>query len=44
MTDNNNRDANETANADKGENIVNIAKEGAEELLKAKRSLISKKT
>ena len=44
MTDNNTRDANETANADKGENIVNIAKEGAEELLKVKRSLISKKT
>ena len=44
MTDNNSRDATETANADKGENIVNIAREGAEELLKVKRSLISKRT
>ena len=44
MTDNNIRDANETANTDKGENIVHIAKDGAEELQKIKRSLISKKT
>ena len=44
MTDNNTRDANETANADKGENIVHIAKDGAEELQKIKRSLNLKKT
>ena len=44
MTDNNTRDANEAANADKGENIVHIAKNGADELQKIKRSLNSKKT
>ena len=43
MTDNNSRDAND-ANADKSENIVHIAKDGAEELQKIKRSLNSKKT
>ena len=44
MTDNNIRDANETANADKGENILHIAKNGADELQRIKRSLNSKKT
>ena len=43
MTDNNSRDANEV-NADKGENIVHIDKNGAEELKKIKNSLTSKKT
>ena len=44
MTDNNTRDANETANADKGENIVHIAKNGADELQRINRRLNSKKT
>ena len=43
MTDNNGKDANEV-NADKGENIVHIDKNGAEELKKIKSSLNSKKT
>ena len=44
MTDNNVRDANEAANTDKGENIVHISKNGADELQRIKRSLNSKKT
>ena len=38
MTDNNTRDANEAANANKGENIVHIARNGADELQRIKRS------
>ena len=47
MTDNNTRTANETADTDKGENIVHIntaSKNGAEELEKIKRSLRTKKS
>ena len=47
MTDNNTRTANETADTDKGENIVHIntaSKIGAEELEKIKRSLRTKKS
>ena len=43
MTDNSGKDANEV-NADKGENIVHIDKNGAEELKKVKNNLNSKKT
>ena len=43
MTDNSGKDANEI-NAEKGENIVHIDKNGAEELKKIKSTLNSKKT
>ena len=43
MTDNNGKDANEIS-ADKGENVVHIDENGAEELKKIKSSLNSKKT
>ena len=43
MTDNNGKDANEV-NAEKGENIVIVDKNGAEELKKVKNNLNSKKT
>ena len=43
MTDNNGKDANEV-NAEKGENVVIVDKNGAEELKKVKNNLNSKKT